>query len=799
MRTAISVWVYLWVATISICSASATVVENTLEDGAVLSLAQGKLVLKNGDKELDSIDFEAIEALAVMKVHTLDVGVQAFEISWTGDEIYRVVGIRQKDRLKVVWQGAVVYRGDLGEQMATDVRIEDIDGDGKKEIVKGTLYEGVQLCGHKDAPLLFRSVFDMKKKKFVYRPLPRSVLSTTSLPVAESFVPNNALHWSFLSASGVSSCSGDDQNPLLLTPPWALVDDRTETGWISGNANGDGEFVSFSTISSHWKITAIGIEVAEVFKARKADRFSIPSSLLLLTETEQFRLALQGKPGKQWFVLPKPISTSCLSLILEAGENNWDPMALFEVSVQTELHRAGGLDMLVKSLDDSKRGEEALRVLRSVPKGVLEAVKRNWKALSIDGKRRAVRWLVEMAPVEGSHLIVSVAVTHSKYIEEDILRGMLSSKGRAEKVLGKYLTNKSNLKFEQAIEWLKKVGTTTAFEVLVEAASTRDSDRQKTIIEAVAKVAGLNKSYLQPLVEKAAFAREKGDTTSMFVWLDIVSRQSNDEKQLEQTALIARQVYEESEFENQYRALRIIAHSKTEFAIPFVVQESTSKNRHLRQMIASTLGNFPSSRDALETLLRLAQDKEPAVQMEAFTALEKWHSPTKKPVILVALSSPWPTVRALAVSNAGDVPSIYQRVVLKGLKDKHYRVVFEALQMATKLNDSKISAQVTRLLVSAKNAIVLEQAAKTSGARCQKDEQTLKALFALLQIGSEPLANSTEKIIAVAAANALGRIGSMQAVAYLKEARKRSNLATDKAIDSAIASSSSSCAKQITP
>jgi hypothetical protein len=63
----------------------------------------------------------------------------------------------------------------------------------------------------------------------------------------------------------------------------------------------------------------------------------------------------------------------------------------------------------------------------------------------------------------------------------------------------------------------------------------------------------------------------------------------------------------------------------------------------------------------------------------------------------------------------------------------------------------------------------------------------------VLRKGAEPLARSEDIEAAVEAARALGRIGGERAKELLEKARRRSNPATDKAIDAALKSLGQRC------
>ena len=69
----------------------------------------------------------------------------------------------------------------------------------------------------------------------------------------------------------------------------------------------------------------------------------------------------------------------------------------------------------------------------------------------------------------------------------------------------------------------------------------------------------------------------------------------------------------------------------------------------------------------------------------------------------------------------------------------------------------------------------------------------LPLLFEILKKGSEPLAVQEDVQAAVVAANAMGAIGGEEAKSLLTKAKRRTNMHTKRAIDSALANPGERC------
>ncbi len=765
------------------------------EDGDVaVQAVDGVLKIRQGERVLLEKSLGESNGTARVETATDAKGNVLFSVVTAEQRARRIAGVVKGSNVRIVWDDTPQITGDPGEETSVEVRLMDLDRDGSAEIVRGTTYAAAHLCGQSEAPLLFREVFDVKRGKFIPAGGKRALSPRESLLPAVDFTPGTlpGPRVSFLIADGVSSSEGDDRNPLLLTAPYALVDNQPETGWRTGSGDGYGEFATFLTESDKWNLTAIAIDTADATRgAQKKNRFASPASVVVAFDSVAYRLVLPESPGRHWFELPAPVRSSCMSVILEksAGRRGV-PMSVSEVSVQTELHQPDGLQKLAGLLNDADRGEAALHILMRVGSSAFEAVNGAWKQLTATGKRRAVRFLSERAPVAGAGLLVSYGVTDGRYVGDAVVTGLKKSAGKGEVILGKYLNNASLKKANAARQLLVKLKTDSAFEVLLASLPTVPRERRRGILSGLAGLAKNNHSRLLKLMAQAEHHWENKNVKPMFKLLEICVI---SEETAGTAGNLARKVFNESEFANQYRALRIVATSRATEMVPFLIGVANGKNEYLRRLSIRALGQFSDDVQARKAVIALSSDASPGVQMEAMNALLHFETDHKKAVLVRGIESPWPQVRALAVKNAAGVPSIRGKLVMSGLSDRRSMVVTEALDVAAQLDDRSVDTPLRALLTESKNAKLLVQTAKTVGARCQSDDATADALFALLRMGAEPLATSAEKAVAVSAAEALGKIGSPAAIRYLKKAGERSNLTTDKAIDAALVQAKSGC------
>ena len=765
------------------------------EDGDVaVQAVDGVLRIRQGERVLLEKSLGEANGTARVETATDAQGNVLFSVVTAEQSARRIAGVVKGSDVQIVWDDRPPVTGDPGEETSVEVRLMDLDRDGSAELVRGTTYAAAHLCGQSEAPLLFREVFDVKRGKFVPAGGKRALSPRESLLPAVDFTPGilPGPRVSFLIPDGVSSSEGDDRNPLLLTAPYALVDNQPETGWRTGSGDGYGEFATFLTESDKWNLTAIAIDTAETARgAQKKNRFAIPASVVVSFDSVAYRLVLPESPGRHWFELPAPVRSSCMSVVLEksAGRRGV-PMSIFEVGVQTELHQPDGLQKLARLLDDEDRGEAALHILMRVGRPAFDAVNASWTHLSAAGKRRAVRYLSENAPVAGAGLLVSYGVTDGRYVREAVVSGLKNSAGKGEAILGKYLNNTSEKKADAARQLLVELGSDAAFDTLLASLSAVSGERRGAILLGIGQLAKNNEPRLFRLMTLAHRHWQDKKVQWMFALLQICV---TSEETAGKAAELALQVFDESEFENQYRALRVIATSRVTTMVTFLTEVAHGKNEYLRRLATRALGQFADDDAARKAIIALSSDPSPGVQMEAMNALLNFSSSHKKVALAHGIKSPWPQVRALAVKNAADVPSVRAKLVQSGLADDRYMVVTESIRVAAQIDNRSLDAPLRALLTESRNAKLLVQTANAVGARCQSDDATADALFALLQMGAEPLATSAEKAVGVSAAEALGEIGSPTAIRHLKKARERSNLVTDKAIDAALVTAKTGC------
>lgn len=314
-----------------------------------------------------------------------------------------------RGRASILWSGRLDLRGDPGERRASVLEISDRTDDGVPDVVVGTRREDTAICGQ-DATLLDPHAVDpatLTLRPVVLRRLPEGadeveITATTQSPRPSGAPMLDALH--FVSASTTAGVS----DPLLRSPPTALVDGDPATAWTEGHG-GDGrwEFATARWEGGSFRIRAVALTPAPA-DPELAARLGRPRTLWLVgSEGPRLRVTLpeDPRPGvRYWVVPPEPVRWRCLSLVLDSAfhPDGTAPdhvrTAIAEVAAYTDLDFGDGVAELVDELvADADAGADAARLLITLGPAGIAAVREAWERLSPLGRMRGVRVLAPAA------------------------------------------------------------------------------------------------------------------------------------------------------------------------------------------------------------------------------------------------------------------------------------------------------------------------------------------------------------------------------------------------------------------
>ncbi len=778
-----------------------------LTDGARVSLGKGRVKLHVGGKVTWSLALpEATpDGAATLKKYDLGDEREAVHARVTigkGKSTEAVLLRKgQENSLKPVWKEITGLKGDIGEKLSKQVRFDDLNGDGLPDIAIGLVLESVRLCGIEKLPLLFRKVFDPKTEKF------RSVLARRPM-LGKAFNidgsndpgdgPTVPLIRQALPSS-VSRAAGDRGEPMLLAPPAVIADDNPATAWIPIPGNGAGEFASLEMLVQVYGLTRVGIRSLPANAPKgKYDR---PRSLFLVTESNLYRLEFPADPLAQpdritWFDLPQAEQTSCLSIVVETSyaPSPGRPMSIAEVVVLTEADGPEGLARLARDLTDSHLRRQAAMLLERAGKEAVPAIRKVWDDLDWQGRQRAVNVIARADPAAGADLLAESAINGDPALLKGALRGLHAAGDAAVPPLTRFLESTVESRFVTAVELLASLDMKSALDALVAVVGKGGRDRRALLRKRIGFAARRTSVQIEGIWAHITRAHEKNENERLLdllraaVGLPGLSARLSD-----LTGGLLDQI---EEFADRYRLLDVMGRLECDASFTHLEAAATDPDHVIRTVAVTGLGRCADdSEDRRRLVTQALEDDAPEVRLAALGAIEKTGEAAAAARKLATLTQtdPWPGVRALSAQTARKLPpELAVPILEQAAVDRSSRVRAAAIEAAARIPGDRIDRIIIARLEDKDEQPGLKRlAAGTAGARCL--ESALDALFEVLKNGAEPLADEKDVSAAMAAAKAIGAVGGENAKKLLEKAKRRSNPATDRAIDAALATLGKPC------
>ncbi len=790
----------------SICVLDAHADEKTeLSDGATVSFEGANLVLKMDGKtsSIRLMDSDSVVLTRDLEIHLMAGGMTAVHVrlGLEGGGRHEAVAVREggKRSLKSVWSGSVTPTGDIGERIGWGIRFVDLSGDGLPEIVVGRTIESVRLCTVDDPPLLFREVYDPGSSRLrsiaARRPGLSEAKELTGRVGSEGSTTVALLRT--LLPTGVSHMAGDRNDPILLTPPAALVDRDDATAWFPGNGNGAGEFATFAANASVYGIARIGILPARGGgKTGKLDR---PATILLAAGGQVFRLVFPTRRGARektiWFEFPEPVRTDCMSLVMETSFNpaSGRPVALSEIVVLTEVDSPGGLARLAADLSSDVKGEQAVALLRGIGKAAVEPISGVWSQLDTPGRRRAVRVLAEAGPVTSVEMLAQAAVDDDEILSGIAARGIEKAGDAGVTAMVGYLDSTVESRFEKAARVLAGLSSEKALSGLISVAGKGGRERRRLLRELMGRAATRSEEHAESLWTGIENASNADDNERI---IDLMRAAVGIVPLRDRLAELAESMYVAStDFNDRYRLLVVIAALPGPEALECLHEASRDPDHILRAVAVAGLSLHPDDEKATAGLEVALADEDPQVRMaalEAFARLDFSRIPSG-PMIRLINDDHWPVVRSEVTRIAASLEEdAAVTIISKAARDDSFHVRLTAMKSAAHVRFADLNDIVEGVMADRKeNLAVVTAAAHAVGARCQ--DSAVDLLFEVLKTGAEQLASAEEIEAALAASAAMGAIGGDRAEELLVKAAKRSNPSTDRAIKAALSSLGKRC------
>ncbi|MCP4196093.1 MAG: hypothetical protein GY762_03000 [Proteobacteria bacterium] len=558
-----------------------------------------------------------------------------------------------------------------------------------------------------------------------------------------------------------AGCTTGDNDRVGHQPPWALVDGRAETAWTQIQGTAPGAFASFRLLTPAYGLTRIGVRPLPAVKhPQKYDR---PRVLLLVTETRSYRLIFEDDPLNQpaetvWFDLPEPDSTGCFSLVIKTSYAPADSgrLALAEVVVRTEAEDGRGRLGIAADLNNPERRRQAALLLEQAGALSLRAIETVWPDLDRQGRLLAVGVIGRIDPVAGAPVLADAFVNGTEAEQQAANRG-LAAAGPA------------------------------AVTALAAMAGKGGPTQRRLLRRHISSFAARGPEPTARLGELIAGADARSDKELLY---DLLRAAASRPKLHAQISGITARYYAQSiEFPDRYRLLALMGRLPCVDFQAQLTAAATDPDHLIRAIAVTGLGGCKNpAGDGIELCRQALEDDAPEVRLAALHAMAKRsvNDPCLPLLTRLADADPWPTVRAQVAVAAGRLLPAQAIPILEiATRDSSPKVRAAALKSSVSFASPEVDKLIEeRLLEQGELPQIKRIAAETAGRRCR--ETALLALLAVLQKGAEPLAAPEDVSSAVSAASAIGAIGGEQAAALLKEAKRRSNPLTDRAIRAAL-------------
>ncbi|MCP4674942.1 MAG: HEAT repeat domain-containing protein [Deltaproteobacteria bacterium] len=778
-----------------------------LIDGARVSLKKGRVKLHMDGKVTWSFTLPKATPDGAASLKKYDLGDERTAVharvvigkSKSTEAVFLRKG--HEKSFKPVWKEITGLKGDIGERLGKQVRFDDLNGDGLPDIATGLVLESVHLCGIKELPLLFRKVFDPKTEKF------RSVLARRpsldkAVNIDGSNDPGDGPTVPLIRQAQPSSASraaGDRGEPLLLAPPAVIADDNPATAWIPIPGNGAGEFASLEMLVQVYGLTRIGIRSLPA--GVRPEKYDRPRSLLLVTENNVYRLEFPADPLLQpdrttWFDLPKAEQTSCLSIVVEKSyaPSPRRPMSIAEVVVLTEADGPEGLTRLARDLSDSHLRRQAAMLLERAGEEAVPAIRNVWGSLDWQGRQRAVNVIARAGPEAGADLLAEAAINGDPALLKGALMGLHAAGDAAVPPLTRFLESTVESRFETAVEMLASLDMKSALDALVAVVGKGGRDRRALLRKRIGFAARRTSVQGEGIWSHITRAQEKDENERLLDLLRAAVGLPGLAQRLAE--LVGGLLDQVEEFADRYRLLDVMGRLECDASLAHLEAAAADPDHIIRTVAVTGLGRCADESEERRRLITQAlEDDAPQVRLAALGAIEKTDeaAAAAEKLGMLAEVDPWPGVRALSVQTARKLPvELAVPILEQTAVDRSSRVRAAAIEAAARVPGDRVDRIIIARLEDKNEQPGLKKlAAGTAGARCQ--ESALGALFEVLKTGAEPLADEKNVSAAVAAAKAIGAVGGENAKKLLEKAKRRSNPATDRAIDAALAALGKPC------
>lgn len=652
------------------------------------------------------------------------------------------------------WTGRTDAHGDPGERVRDVLQIADRTGDGVDDLIVGRVIEGRSICGH-DETLLDPRAIHPRTGRLTSVTLRRleETNSADLTAAAEALVDRPPLLR--LQATGASSAAGHDAS--LAPPPVALVDGDGSTAWIEASA-GDGtwEFVTFRWPSAEVPVQALSITTAEVEGA------SAPTGVTVVFDDTRVHVALPEGPGPWWVRLPEPVSTRCLSLVLD-GARSGTHAALGEVAAYADVDFGQGLETWIGRLAGGGReASQAAELLAAIGEPVLPLLDARWSDMPSAEKRIVVGIFARHANHElGAQGLLRAALdadaeVRTAAVERAIAVGAVDALGQMVVIAG-------------------EPGDRAAL-----AFARRAPNRIDVLLDAMSREGGAARPALREAIRTAM--QRGGEASAVDVWLGnagpearsavamALARGGEDLHRVAHGALVTALDGAEA-FEVRWRsvaAASVLPQRLDDRNVvdSFLRTQATAEEWMMRAAALEALAErgSPNARATAEAAM---SDEYPRVRVAALAAFKTLGSGPLREIGVAARRDPWPMVRAAGVDALGSAEEV-RPIIRAAVRDPASLVRARALALLDPNNAEDWALVIEVLNDDDEWPRVIRAGLAAASQRCNAD--SIPALTAVAERGLRPSPWAPDVEVGAEAVEIAARIGGREAQRLIERA-----------------------------
>ncbi len=681
-----------------------------------------------------------------------------------------------------------LWRGKLGSQGADGSSSLSVEL-GKFGLIKYASRTGVSRCDGETAHLDAQR-YDFASGRF--RPArqalrmqgadKRPTLVANVRP--PSFLDAEAKAFWFRGAS--ASSSRNATSAAELVPPVALADGDPATAWVENKGGiGAGEFVTLRSDIGVVNVSAIRFWLGH--GGAQLD-YGRPKRLgVILSASDKYWVDFaKGARGAQWVVLPKPVASQCVSLVLDSVEARHakKPTAISEVTVfsEEEADGARAASLVAAYIATGKGGGDKWRLLQGLGTKAADALQNAIVERQADAGSKTRKEITNLR----------LALAHIRARPAELARGLADERlhTREHSLFSAALLDIGTGSISPLVQALSAKGITrpAAHRITNVLATLPQEAAGAALLELLgqgtasvrkASVTGLARrddawTLLPIALAQARTTSRKSDLYWVASMLGKSTPRGSEKLEALADALLTSAMPAPASYEEHYRLLqaagalrspRLTDYLNEQFAA-LSTREDAQGLALLRQTVSS-LGQHKSP-SAQTTVDRALEHTDPGVRLVALAALPAGQLAGARERLQ---SDSWPEVRQSAAATLAPQCTAMSNAALRRatLDDRNTKVASTAFAGLLHCGDSELFAISILLVDSDKRPLDLQlQAARVLGELATTPAQSSSVLSRFSKARRMALSSRRSGKLASALTRALADLGSPAALKALE-------------------------------